>query len=381
MTVAAELTRRWPEAAFLLLSSSMTAHAHELPPNVDYVRLPTVAKEDLYQDLPLTGTTPGRLKGFYRLREALVLEAIDGFAPDLVWVDDSPSGIGGDLVRALACLHAANPPVALAFGTKDISDHAHVVQRNWGRDGSYHVLDNVYDRILIYSDPRFYDSLQGFSFGPAAVAKTRYCGFLAREDPLEPAARVRARLGVAPDQPLLVVTAGGGADGGELTHAVLAALREPALAGAAAFIATGPLLADDEQTRLAQLAASLPNVTLTPFTTQLHSYLNAADLVITMGGLTVYEVLKLGTRLLIVPRVRWWAEQLLRAERLVELGLASMLLPSELSSAAVARVTSAMLAEPPPRADLDFDGVRRVGDELVALLAQVRQRQPAVRNA
>jgi hypothetical protein len=38
-----------------------------------------------------------------------------------------------------------------------------------------------------------------------------------------------------------------------------------------------------------------------------------------------------------------------------------------------------MLAAPPPRAELDFDGVRRVGDELVALLEQVKQRQPTVR--
>ena len=373
MKIANELARRLPDAAILLLSSAMTAHAHELSPRIDYVRLPTVGKEDLFRALPATGATPRGLQGYFRLREALAHEALDTFAPDLFWVDDSPTGIGGDLTCALACLRGADPPVALVFGVKEISNETHIVQRELRAHGAYTLLDEVYDRILIYSDPRFYDSLAHFGFGSAARAKARYCGFLMPEV-AHTFGDVRAQLGLV-DQPLIVVTAGGGGDGDALVRATLAALREPQLAGAAAFIVTGPLLPAAEVAELRALAAALPSVTLVPFARDLLAYIDAADLVITMGGLTVYEILQQRKRMLIAPRVKWWAEQRMRAERLAELGLARMLLPDELSGANVAREAAALLAGPPPQADFNFDGVRNVCDELQTLLGPALARR------
>jgi predicted glycosyltransferase len=205
-----------------------------------------------------------------------------------------------------------------------------------------------------------------------------YCGYLSPDPPARPPAEIRAAL-AAGAAPLLVCTAGGGADGAPLLRAVLGALARPELTGLHACLIAGPFLPTDELAALQQEGGQRSGVTILPFVEDPTSYLNAADVVVSMGGYgAVREAVGLGKRPIIVPRVKPWTEQQLRAERFAALGLATWLHPDQ---ATPERLAGAVRAEldlgfsPAPL--LDFDGLRRVGDALEPALAESGVRREA----
>ena len=148
-----------------------------------------------------------------------------------------------------------------------------------------------------------------------------------RHDRLVPPEEIRARLG-AQDMPLVVVTTGGGADGARDIQMYLRALRSRALDGVYSFVVTGPLLETAPAPSWRSWPSGLPDLTLVPFTSDLVSYLNAADLVVSKGGYNAMcEVMSLGKRTIVIPRATMWQEQVVRAERFAALGLVTMLHP------------------------------------------------------
>ena len=90
---------------------------------------------------------------------------------------------------------------------------------------------------------------------------------------------------------------------------------------------------------------------------------NARAVVAMAGYNSTMEVLALGKRTLLVPRVTPRAEQWLRASRLAELGLVGCLHPDELDPARV----GAWLAVSALQA-LDFGGLQRVAELAAQLL-------------
>ena len=84
---------------------------------------------------------------------------------------------------------------------------------------------------------------------------------------------MRAEFGLAGSNvPLVVLTAGGGVDGGQLMETYLQALsadRRSGLPKLASLLVTGPTLAPERLARLQAEAAALPNVTLRTFTDDL----------------------------------------------------------------------------------------------------------------
>ena len=292
---------------------------------------------------------------------------MNAFEPQLVFVENAPAGLKREMARALACLRAADPRVTLVAGLGDIIDDARSTIAWWKHDGVYELLEDVYDRIVIYGDQRVYDPLVEYRFTPGMAAKTEFCGYLTRDDPLRAPAAVRHELG-AEDAPLIVVTAGGGADGAELFRAYLAALREAPLRDVVSFLVTGPLIDPRALADLRRAAQSLPRVTLLAFTDDIMSYFNAADLVIMKGGYnTTCDVLGLGKRALMVPRPRP-QEQAVRAHRLAELGLVDVIEQQQLTPARLATQARATLDRPAPEITLDFGGRQRIGQLLAELL-------------
>ena len=367
VNIAGELGRRRPDAAMLGIVSTFVTDAHELPPNFDWIKLPLITNSTLFHDIPASGATPASFSGVGALRQALVEETLDAFAPRLLLTDFMPSGGHGELRTALACLRAADPPVALVLGLRDVLDSPENVRRTWVESGEFALMEHVYDRILIYGDPEVFDHAEVYDFTPAMRAKTTYCGYLHRPEALTPPATVRARLGIG-DMPFVIVTTGGGHDGEGILRNYLSALRRGDLGGVFTLMTTGPIRADARWRRLEKQALGLPDLQMTPFISDFLSYLNAADAIVTMGGSTVVESISLRKRPLIVPRVKPWQEQLVRAKQLTELGLATWLHPDELTPSSLARAVNAELAEPPPATTLMFTGLERAGEILAELL-------------
>src|SRR3989475_12170332 len=146
---------------------------------------------------------------------------------------------------------------------------------------------------------------------------------------------------------LVVVTAGGGYDAYPLMEACLKAFRllGKELPFEALFI-TGPLM-EPVQRECLQALASEVGVSVEMCVEDSLSYMNAADLVITMAGYnSLSEILHLEKKALVIPRQGPSAEQTTRARLFAERGLIDAGFPDQLSPRTLAERHLADLDRP-----------------------------------
>lgn len=123
--------------------------------------------------------------------------------------------------------------------------------------------------------------------------------------------------------------------------------------------------------RLHRIAAEHPRLRVLEFISEPTQLLSRADCVIAMGGYnTTYEILSFEKPALIVPRVKPRREQLIRAERLHELGLVDVLHPNEVNPYAVTEwISKSIGANLRSREYIDFKGLERLPQLLAAAVA------------
>jgi predicted glycosyltransferase len=386
------LCRRLPDAAVLLASGSPALRAvRDLPPNADFVKLPTIVKTGAAGSQP--PHLPLELREVTSLRTGMLRGAVDAYRPDLLLVDNFPLGSRRELVEVLPLARQLGARTVL--GLRDIVDRPEVVRASWTKDGVYDALQELYDLVLVYGVREILDAGAAYGLSSELQARVRYCGYVtAGRGPLRDAAELRRELGV--EEALVVATVGGGGDGFPLLHSFVRAVGN--LSGLTAVVVTGPLMAPGDRERIRELALGHPGILVTEYVEDLPSYLAAADAVVAMGGYnTVAELLALKRRALVLPRdwrygdfalggssstgpsalgptVEW--EQLLRAEALQRLGLVRVLprecfepkaLATHLADALTAAGALAQRSQG-QIADVDVGGAERAADELVHLL-------------
>ncbi len=372
LAVAHQLAQDIPDLHQLLITGSMVAGAFSLPPRLDMVKLPALSKRSSGQykarSLPLT------LRQTLRWREQMILQAALNFRPHLVLVDKVPGGVHGEMLPTLRYLRTWSPETRIVLGMRDIEDSPEATRAEWHANGTHQLLEQVYDAILLYGERRLFDPVAAYGMTPRAAQKLRECGYLRRNTQPRPPDMVRRELDVT-DRPLVVVTVGGGGDGYPIlrTHLQMVEEHRPDFHS---LVVTGPLMPRGKRALLQRMAQG-QDVTLLEFTPDLPSYIHAADLVVSMAGYnTVCELLSLGQRALLIPRVRVRAEQRIRATQMAQQGLAQVLLPSELTPARLLQAIQQGLAAPPPRISLALDGLERVSQAIQELLERPERPHP-----
>lgn len=368
LAIAGQIAEDLPNVHQLLLTGSMVAGAFGLPPRLDMVKLPALSKRSNGQYT--ARALPFSLKETLAWREQMIMQAVVAFKPDVVLVDKSPAGVQGELLPALRYLKTWSPDTRLVLGMRDIEDDPEVTLAEWAAAEVPRLHAEVYDHILYYGQRHVFDPVAAYDMSARAAAKLVECGYLGR--PLVEATRsaglIRRELGVG-DIPLVVVTVGGGGDGHDVIHTYLDMLA--GWHGEAPFyslIVTGPLMAHNKRQFLRQ-AVKTNHLTMLDFTPDLFSYLAAADVIVGMAGYnTTCEVLALGQRAILVPRVRPRGEQRLRAERLAEHGLIRMLLPGSLTPEALALELESALAAPRPTVGLNMNGLAHASTAIANIL-------------
>ncbi|CAD5373916.1 Putative glycosyl transferase [Rubrivivax sp. A210] len=343
LEVARHLVQSSPEVSVLVVTGSPMLHAFRIPQRVDYVKLPCLSRNvegrygARYLDLTLDATV--------RLRANIIRSTIADFEPDLILVDKKPFGVEDELAGALSELPvgAARPKLVLLL--RDILDSPEATTRVWKKNGCFEAIEAYYDEVLVVGSPEVFDLRHEYQFPPFAAAKVNFCGYIAREPGRRTRAEARQDLGVAPGQPLVVVTAGGGEDGHALLSNYLEGLRLlPAAERPRSHIVCGPEMGDAPRAALHRAAAALPQVSLQDFSDDMMSVMSAGDVVVAMGGYnTVCELLTLHKRAVIVPRCKPGLEQTIRAERMSRLGLLSMVHPEEITPEGLLETVAAEL--------------------------------------
>jgi len=320
-----------PDLSILIVSGSPMLQSFRVVQGIDYIKLPCLKRTECgelgvrFLDLEVAEIV--------RLRRELILSTVMSYRPDVVLVDKKPDGLAGELEPSLRHIKCSLPQTRIHLVLRDILDSSRVTVDAWTRRGYYNILRWFYDRVVVLGDQSIFDVCEEYQFPQDLREKVHHCGYVQRQLPARSRSEIRQELGVEQEERLVFVTAGGGEDGYELFSASLAATRSLAQRlPLKTLLVTGPELGTEQTQAICRAAQTQDGLQVIKFTDDLISYMNAADIVISMAGYnTICELLTLGKRAIVVPRVRPIEEQKIRAERLAGFRAFRTILPDELT--------------------------------------------------
>src|SRR5437763_4589606 len=376
-TIASVLARQVPDSSVLMLIGCPSGSVFKLPTGVDFIKLPSVIKRNTGVWRPL-----GRRIGLEKskaLRVATIQEAVRVFHPQVLLVDHVPVGIWGELLPSLQMLKRRSDAPRIVLGLRDILDAPEVTRTLWEREGTYEAIRRYYDEIFIYGRKEIFDTGAHYGLDGEFAPKLRYVGYVCEQEPYKSQDEMRNELQV--ENKLLVVTGGGGADAFPMMLECMKAFK---LLGAnselEAIFITGPLMESGQREHLRELARGLKARVLVHVDDHLN-YMNAADLVVTMGGYnSLYQLVRLRKKGLVIPRPGPSAEQQTRARLFSQRGLVDAIFPGELSPTRLADKLMGDLERtdyPIYDPEMDTDGSRKASDRLAEHLTAARISSPA----
>ncbi len=381
LLVAQALTKAFPHINVLMLTGASTSSRFAVPPQVDFLSLPALHKGD-------NGVYEARafdmeLAELVKLRSRALWATLKVFKPDVLIVDNVPKGASGELERTLRKLRKKGR-TRCVLGLRDVLDEPTAVRREWHRAANETAIAELYDEVWVYGVQEVYDLAREYGFSPQLAAKLRYLGYF------DQSARLRVRAadlsgnrlpeGVDPSLGEMVLCqVGGGQDGEQLALAFAQAQLPIGMYGV---LVTGPFMPPEVRERVQTLAAAGGKKVLN-FVLEPTRLLQHASRVVAMGGYnTTFELLSHACSALIVPRVTPRLEQLVRAERLSELGFLDYLHPDNLTPAAlVAWLETDPKTPASIREQLDFGAMERLPELFADLLARNPTPQSEVNRA
>jgi len=314
--LAQAITLADPTASALIVTGSPVAGRFTFSERVDHIRLPGVTKRrDGSYEAQALGMDIDETTS---LRAALIRAAAENFRPDVLIVDKEPTGFRGEMIDTLDLLKAGGS-THVVLGLRDVLDEPDVLQAEWDRKNALQAVETYYDEIWVYGALSVYDPTEGLGLSPRMRAQTNWTGYLRRDLTLPDA--------VPPEQPYLLVTAGGGGDGEMLLDQVISAYEQAPDLSPRALIVYGPFL--DAATRAKfgdRIEALHGRVQAVGFESQIETLIAGAEGIVCMGGYNTFcEVLSFDKRAVIVPRTVPRLEQYIRASQAEALGLVRML--------------------------------------------------------
>mgnify|MGYP000106070201 CR=1 FL=1 len=364
--LAAAITSADPKASAMILTGSPVAGRFAFPNRVDHMRLPGVIKR---ADGSYASRTMGMsIEETTAMRAALIRSTAEQFDPDVLVVDKEPTGFRGELLPTLDALQEGGK-ARLVLGLRDVLDEPEVLSAEWDRKGALAATERYYDEIWVYGLRGIYDPTAGLALSAAAQERMHWTGYLRRD---------LGEVGPPPEQPYVLITAGGGGDGEMMVDLAISAYeRDPDL-GPRAVLVYGPFLSGDTRAAFEERVAKLGGrVTAVGFESQIETLFAGAQGVVCMGGYNTFcEVLSFDKPAVIVPRTTPRLEQWIRASRAEELGLVTMLDETRDGWTPEAMITAIRALDRQPRpsqaiTDGLLDGLDYVTSRVEALLHQL----------
>ncbi len=327
-----------------------------LPSHVREFRLPPLMMDETFSELH--SHESDQVLETIKIRRREQLERIfQKEKPDVFLVELYPFGRKAfrfELDPLLAGLRSGNPPSCLVFcSLRDILVDKTDAEKHEGR--AVQTLNRWFDGLLVHADPAVITLETTFSKTDAISIPIVYTGFVCPKTP-EASASMRQRLGLKPEEKLVVASAGGGKVGGPLLTAVIAAVQQiNSQKPLRLQVFTGPFLESRDFDRLR--SAQNEYIQVERFTPDFPAYLAAADLSISMAGYnTCMNILAAGVPALVWPFSQN-REQGLRAAALARKGLLGILSDRDLSAQPLAGcIRSALQQNRTAKTDIRLDG-------------------------
>lgn len=338
LKIATALRSRFPEISILLVTGSPQVQRFRLPRGVDYVKLPAVHKvgDEGYMPRYLDIS----FKRALAIRTRIILETVREYAPDILLVDHSPLGMKKEILPSLEWIRDSGVETKSMLGLRDIYDDPWSTKKRWAEQKVFEVMRDLYDRIFIYGAPAIFDPISEYDFPEDVKSKTAFCGYITD---------FGGDLETDPDvqrENLVLVTIGGG-DGGELLiENFLKSLHlKQNYNQFKSIILTGPFLEQEIWDRYRKEADEL-GVKILRCISEVRRLMKRSRLVLSTGGYnTVTDIMCHADRALIVPRILFREEQLIRAQKFSNMGYLKYLHPSEATPERLNEVMIEMLNE------------------------------------
>ena len=327
LNICRQLKKRHQQVSCLIIADSPVAPFFKMPAHCDFVKIPTIVKVD--SGVWRSNRLPVEYTELLAMRAEIIRNIMLTYRPHVFVVDHMPHGALGELAQPLKMLKKHCPHTKVVLGLRDILGAPDVICRQWQKEGAFTAAEDFYDAINIYGCAELFDAMAEYHFPPALLHKTRYCGYVCRENT---EAEKVAKKANGHDK-FILVTGGGGADASFFMDQFVAAaqqlrrdLRFQAL------ITTGPFMPEEQRLQLRQKVKALP-LTISQAAEDSIRYLQQADLVISMAGYnTISEIMHFRKNAIVIPRPGPSAEQTMRTRLMSERGLFSTLHPHDLTA-------------------------------------------------
>lgn len=337
-----------------------------IPPEVEVINLPAIKTDSEFQQLQPVDETY-TLAEVQEIRKRTLLETAAAFQPDVLMIELFPFGRGKfsfELVPLMEQVKSLKPSAKVVCSLRDI-----VVTK---RDQTKYeakvckLMNQYFDLLLVHGDPQFQPLAETFSRVEELHCPVHYTGYVVQPQP-------ETNPTIVDDRPLILVSVGGGRFGHELLDCV--AKAAPLLANQLPHriqMFTGPFMPEDKFAELQTIAQDNPNLSIDRFTPNLLTYMQQADLSISMSGYnTTMNVLTTGVRAMILPFTgNDDQEQTIRAAKLEQLGVVEMIRPEDLQPDRFAQKVIASLQKQPNAIRFDFNGVAKTASLLNDLIAE-----------
>ena len=305
----------------LILTGSPLAGRFKFPEQVDFVRIPGMIKHtnDEYKSLSIKIEENQALS----IRTNIILATAQTFKPNLFIVDKEPLGLKKEVLPTLEWFKKDHPETRTVLGLRDILDESSVIQKDWQEKNVYSYLNELYSEIWVYGNKEIYNPIEMYNIPKPIHDRVKFTGYIPRKSLCHTKRQtVRKRYRIMDEDKFVLVTTGGGGDGFEvIDHFLEMHDYYPTSLPFKSMIITGPFMPKPIREELKQRAKKFGIKTL-PFHPRMEELVDAADLVISMGGYnTICEILSQKTPALIIPRESPRKEQLIRAKRLKKHGL------------------------------------------------------------
>ena len=312
-----------------------------LCPHVVHERLPVLSMDEDFSQMLAQGD-PETVKAERRERLLAILERE---RPEAFVVELYPFGRRAfefELVPALQAIRdgAFGRPRVLC-SLRDILVEKADPEKYQGR--VLKRLAEFFDGLLVHSDPALFPLEETFPRAREITIPLEYTGFVVERPAPGARERVRAELGLADGDTLIVASAGGGKVGSELLFSAVAAYPlltlspEPRLE-----VFSGPFLDETAFMRLGADACPHAGIRVSRFAGNFPDLLAGADVSLSLAGYnTTMNVLAAG-----VPALAWPfaqnREQSMRALRLQSMGALGVLEQADLEPRRLARLIEAL---------------------------------------
>lgn len=343
----------------------------EVPAGVEVVNLPAIETDAEFENLSVVDDSRS-LEEVQEFRKNQLLDIFNSFQPDVLMIELFPFGrrrFSFELVPLLDRVKAQGRKTKVVCSLRDIVVTKQDRERH--EEKICKLMNQYFDLLLIHGDRHFQPLEESFSRISDLNCPVHYTGYVVQSTPENPVLNDEDKAVLNSDRPLILASIGGGRFGHELLDSLVGAA--PILQRIVAHqiqIFTGPFFPEAKFAQMQLLVSTQPNINIQRYTPNLLTYMERADMSISMGGYnTTMNILTTGVRAMMLPFVgNGDLEQTIRSQKLEKLGILDVIHPEDLEPQKFAlKIVNCLMKMPKP-VKLDLDGVEKTAGFLKGLL-------------